>query len=51
VTVVSCCASVWCTAYWGGLCCDCGVLLCVGMGYCILGGLCFMSVVCCSASA
>jgi len=21
--------------------CDCGVLLCVGMGYCILGGLCF----------
>jgi len=37
--------------YIGGfVCCDCGVLLCVGMGYCILGGLCFVTVVCCCAS-
>ena len=27
--------------------CECGVLLCVGMGYCILGGLCTVTMVCC----
>jgi len=30
--------------------CDCGVLLCGGMGYCIMGGLCNETVVCCCAS-
>ena len=38
-------------SYIGGfVCCDCGVLLCVGMGYRILGGLCVVTVVCCCAS-
>jgi len=32
------------------VCCDCGVLLCVGMGYRILGDLCVVTVVCCCAS-
>jgi len=37
--------------YIGGfVCCDCGVLLCVGMGYRILGGLCVVTVVCFCAS-
>jgi len=34
----------------GFLCCDCGVLLCVRMGYCRLGSLCVVSVLCCCAS-
>jgi len=32
------------------VCCECGVLLFVGMVYCMMGGLCVVSVVCCSAS-
>jgi len=37
--------------YIGGfVCCEWGVLLCIGMGYCILGGLCVVSVVCCCES-
>jgi len=32
------------------MCCDCGVLLCVCMGYCILGGLFVVTVVCCCVS-
>jgi len=32
------------TVYWCGLLyCDCGVLLYVGMGYCILVGLCIVT--------
>jgi len=44
---------MWCAVvrrygvlYIGGfVCCDCGVLLCVGIVYRILGGLCIVSVV------
>jgi len=32
------------------VCCDGGVLLCVGMGYRIMMGLCVGNVVCCCAS-
>jgi len=34
----------------GSVSSECGVLLCVGMGYRILGGLCIVTVVCCCAS-
>ena len=32
------------------MCCDCGVLFCVGMWYSILGSLCIVTVVCSCAS-
>jgi len=33
--------------YIGGfVCCEYGVLFCIGIGYCILGGLCIVTVVC-----
>jgi len=50
VTMVCYFSSVWGTVYWGFVCCDCGVLLCVGMGYRILGGLSIVTVVFCFAS-
>ena len=31
------------------VCCDCGVLLCVRIGSCILGCLCVVLVLCCCA--
>ena len=40
LTVVFSCASELCTVYWGVCVLCCEVLLCVGIGYCILGGLC-----------
>ena len=49
VTVLCSCSSLWHTAYWGGLCCDCGVLIFVGLVYRIRG-LCIVTFVCCCAS-
>jgi len=50
VTVVFCCASVWGTVYGGFVYFDCGVLLSVGMIYCLMGSLCIVTVVCCCVS-
>jgi len=50
LNVVCCCASDWVPAYWGFVCCDCGAMLSVAMGYRILGGLCVVTVVCSCAS-
>jgi len=49
---------LWCAVVrWYGLpynggfvCCDCGVVLCVGMCYRIMGCLCVVNAVCCCAS-